>query len=53
VGIKDRQECGDDVPLTCGYVGENNRRIRRMQREQAHVLGRTAAARPGALFLGI
>src|SRR2546427_12043313 len=53
LGIEHCQECGDDVPLTGGYMVEDNGRIGRMKREQAYAPGRTAAARPRALFLGI
>ena len=53
VGIEDRQECGDDVPLTRGYIIEDNGRIGRVEREQAYAPGWTAAAHPRALFLSI
>jgi hypothetical protein len=41
------------MPLTGGYIIEDNGRIGRMEREQAYAPGRTAMARPRALFLGI
>jgi len=41
------------MPLTGGYIVEDNGRIGRMKREQAYAPGRTAAARPRALFLSI
>jgi hypothetical protein len=53
VGLEDRQECGDDVPLIRGDIVEDNGCIGRVEREQAYALGRLAAARPRALFLGI
>jgi hypothetical protein len=41
------------MPLTGGYIVEDNGRIGRVEREQAHTPGWTATARPRALFLGI
>src|SRR5215510_3633323 len=53
VGLDDREECGDDMPLTGGYIVEDNGRIGRVEREQAYTPGWTATARSRALFLGI
>jgi hypothetical protein len=53
VGIEDHQECGNDMPLIRGYIVEENGRIGRVEREQAYAPGRTATARPRALFLDI
>jgi hypothetical protein len=41
------------MPLTGEYIVEHDGRIGRVEREQAYAPGRTAAARPRALFLGI
>src|SRR5215831_19504349 len=41
------------MPLTGGYIVEDNGRIGRVKREQAYAPGRTAVARPRVLFLGI
>src|SRR5262245_2279672 len=41
------------MPLIGGYIVEDNGRIGRVKREQAYAPGRTAAARPRVLFLGI
>ena len=51
--LEDRQECGDDVPLTRVHMVEDDGRIRRMERQQAHDRHLPAAARPRALFLSI
>ena len=53
VGLEDCQECGDDMPLTGGYIVEDNGRIGRVEREQAYAPGWTAAAHPRVLFLSI
>src|SRR2546429_9094972 len=55
-GIKrldDRQEFGDDVPLTRVHMLEDDRRILRMERQQAHNRCLTAVAHLGTLFLRI
>src|SRR5712691_12921680 len=51
--LDDRQEFGDDVPLTRVHMLEDDRRILRMERQQAHNRRLTAVAHLGALFLSI